>query len=157
MKAATLAGMSFGNAGVHVPHAMSYAVAGMIRDYHPEGWPKGPSLCLHGISVVVNAPAAFRFTASANPSRHLRAASALGADCAGAEPELAGEILAASLIALMREAGIPNGLQALNYGSEDVPQLAAGAFQQQRLLSISPREVSQTDLEAIYADAMRYW
>ena len=39
MWAATLAGIAFGNAGVHVPHAMAYAVAGQVRDFRPEGYP----------------------------------------------------------------------------------------------------------------------
>jgi len=157
MYAATLAGSSFGNAGVHIPHAMSYSVAGMIRDYRPEGWPTGEPLCPHGISVVVNAPAAFRFTAPVAPERHLEAAAALGVDTAGAAPDQAGEILADTLIALMREAGIPNGLGALGYTLDDIPGLVAGAHAQQRLLRQSPVPISESDLEGLYRDAMRYW
>ena len=157
MYAATMAGISFGNAGVHIPHAMSYSVAGMIRDYAPDGWPKNHVLCPHGISVVVNAPAAFRFTASAAPERHLEAADALGADVRDVALDGAGEILASRMIELMRVAGIPNGLQELNYDEADVAALASGAYQQQRLLTISPSPVRQHDLVALYKDAMRYW
>ncbi len=35
--AATFAGMGFGNAGVHVPHANAYPIAGRVRDYRPPG------------------------------------------------------------------------------------------------------------------------
>ena len=157
MYAATMAGMSFGNAGVHVPHAMSYSVAGMIRDYRPEGWPQDHALCPHGISVVVNAPAAFRFTGPAAPQRHLTAAAALGADTGGVAPNNAGALLADTMAAMMRETGIPNGLSDLGYGAADIPGLAKGAFAQQRLLSIAPLPVAIGDLEALYADAMRYW
>ena len=157
MYAATMAGMSFGNAGVHVPHAMSYSVAGMIRDYRPEGWPQEHALCPHGISVVVNAPAAFRFTGPAAPEHHLAAAAALGADTGGVAPNNAGALLADTLAAMMRETGIPNGLSDLGYGDDDIPGLAKGAFAQQRLLSIAPLPVSVEDLERLYADAMRYW
>ena len=31
--------MGFGNAGVHMPHAMSYPIAGMVKDYVPAGFP----------------------------------------------------------------------------------------------------------------------
>jgi alcohol dehydrogenase class IV len=157
MYAATMAGISFGNAGVHIPHAMSYSVAGMIRDYMPEGWPKHHSLCPHGISVVVNAPAAFRFTGPAAPARHLEAAQALGADIQDVPSEQAGDVLASKLIALMRKTGIPNGLQDLNYSEKDIAALASGAYQQQRLLTIAPRTVSEEHLVALYQDAMRYW
>lgn len=157
MYAATLAGIAFGNAGVHVPHAMSYSVAGMIRDYHPEGWPPDHALCPHGISVVVNAPAAFQFTAPAAPERHLVSADALGADTEGVALDDAGPILAERMIELMRTADIPNGLQALGYRADDIGGLVEGAYQQQRLLNQSPRPVTPEDLRAIYTDAMRYW
>jgi len=155
MYAATMAGISFGNAGVHIPHAMSYSVAGMIRRYQPEGWPSDHALCPHGISVVVNAPAAFRFTAAGSQQRHLQAARALGAEVgADADP---GEALAAAFVNLMRAAGIPNGLAALDYGEEDIPALVDGAFRQQRLLKQSPRPVTESDLAEMYRDAMSYW
>jgi alcohol dehydrogenase class IV len=155
--AATLAGISFGNAGVHVPHGMSYSVAGLIRTYQPAGWPTDHALCPHGLSVVVNAPAAFRFTAAGAPQRHIEAARALGAEVDGVEPEDGGRALAERLIELMRAAGIPNGLSDLGYGTDDIPALVEGAYSQQRLLAISPRPVSKGDLTELYADAMRYW
>jgi alcohol dehydrogenase class IV len=157
MYAATLAGISFGNAGVHVPHGMSYSVAGLIKDYYPAGWPRDHSMCPHGISVVVNAPAAFRFTAVASPERHWQAAQALGADMSGVDIEQGGEALAARMIELMRACDIPNGLSALNYSEADIPALVEGAFKQQRLLVNSPREVTESDLADLYRDAMTYW
>ncbi len=157
MYAATMAGISFGNAGVHIPHAMSYSVAGMIRNYKPQGWPEDHALCPHGISVVVNAPAAFRFTGPAACERHFDAALALGAEVRGCAPDEAGEILAAKMIEMMREAGIPNGLRALSYSEEDITALAKGAYQQQRLLTISPKPVHEEDLSRLYRDAMQYW
>ncbi|MCB1760943.1 MAG: iron-containing alcohol dehydrogenase [Gammaproteobacteria bacterium] len=155
--AATLAGIAFGNAGVHVPHAMSYSVAGLIRDYHPPGWPEEHSLCPHGISVVVNAPAAFAFTAQACADRHLEAAGALGIDTRDADANDGGTLLVEKMSELMRLSGIPNGLEALGYGSADIPALVEGAAAQTRLLRQSPRPVSKADLEGLYRSAMRYW
>jgi alcohol dehydrogenase class IV len=157
MYAATMAGISFGNAGVHIPHAMSYSVAGMIRSYYPDGWPGDHAMCPHGISVVVNAPAAFRFTGASAPERHLTALERLGEDISGTAPEDAGAALAEAFIRMMRAAGIPNGLGDLDYSETDIRALVDGAHRQQRLLTLAPRAVEKSDLEALYRDAMRYW
>ena len=157
MFASTLAGLAFGSAGVHVPHAMSYSVATLRHEFTATGYEEREPMVPHGIAVVINAPAAFRFTASANPGRHLEAAAALGADTAGVALDDGGEILARALIALMRETGLPSGIAELGYTEADVPALAEGAFAQQRPLVMAPRSVSRQDLESIYRDALRYW
>ena len=157
MFASTLAGLAFGSAGVHIPHAMSYSVATLRHEFTASGYQDRDPMVPHGIAVVINAPAAFRFTASANPARHLEAAAALGVDVRGAAPEQAGEILANAFIALMRETGLPSGIAALGYSDADVPWLAEGAFAQQRPLVMAPCAVTRPDLEAMYRDAMRYW
>jgi alcohol dehydrogenase class IV len=157
MFASTLAGLAFGSAGVHIPHAMSYSVATLRHEFTASGYEDREAMVPHGIAVVINAPAAFRFTSMANPQRHLEAAAALGADVAGAKPEDAGRILSQAFIALMRATGLPSGLAALGYQESDVPALAEGAFAQQRPLVMAPRSVSKADLEGIYRDALRYW
>lgn len=155
--AATLAGMSFGNAGVHIPHAMSYAVAGLNHDFRAKGYEHEGGMVPHGISVVVNAPAAFRFTAGACPQRHLTAAAALGADTVGAGPEDAGEILAGRLADMMRQTGLPNGLVDIGYTDNDIPALVSSAWPQQRLLAQAPKPVTEDDLADLFRDAMTYW
>ena len=155
--AAALAGIGFGNAGVHLPHGMSYPVAGMVSSYVPEGYPIDYPLVPHGFAVIVNAPAVFRFTASACPQRHLRAAAVLGADCAGAKDEDAGAILADCLISLMRQLGAPNGLRALGYTSQHIPSLIEGTLPQHRVTKLSPRPADAEDLAEIFADALTYW
>ena len=157
MFASTLAGLAFGSAGVHIPHAMSYAVATLKHVYTAKGYEDRDKMVPHGIAVVINAPAAFRFTASANPKRHFEAAAALGAEVAGAGPDDAGEILASAFIKLMRVTGLPSGIAELGYTDADVPALAEGAFAQQRPLVMAPRGVSKQDLEGLYRGAMRYW
>jgi len=157
MYAATMAGISFGNAGVHIPHAMSYSVAGMIRGYHPNGWPRDHAMCPHGISVVVNAPAAFRFTGPSSPERHLKVLECLGEPTGDIAPQDAGTALAARFIDMMRAAGIPNGLRDLNYTEADIPGLVEGAYRQQRLLTLAPCEVEKSHLKALYREAMQYW
>jgi alcohol dehydrogenase class IV len=157
MFAATLAGIAFGNAGVHLPHGMSYAVAGLVRDFRAPGYPQTEPMVPHGMSVIVNAPSVFRFTADACPERHLDGAAWLGADIRGAGPTDAGEILAGRLETLMRATGIPNGVAAVGYGEADVPALTAGAWAQQRLVKNAPKPVCEHDLAGLFRGAMRYW
>jgi alcohol dehydrogenase class IV len=157
MFASTLAGLAFGSAGVHVPHAMSYSVATLRHEFTAKGYEERDPMVPHGIAVVINAPAAFRFTASANAARHLEAAAAMGADVTGADLADAGEILAQAFIRLMRDTGLPSGIAALGYRESDVPALAEGAYAQQRPLVMAPRAVSKQDLEGLYRNALKYW
>jgi alcohol dehydrogenase class IV len=152
-----LAGIAFGNSGVHLPHAMAYSVAGLIRDYHPAGFPGHEPMCPHGISVIVNAPSVFRTTAEALPARHADAAAWLGADARGAGPDDAGETLVSRILQMMRETGMPNGISGLGYGDSDVPRLAEGAFAQQRLLTNAPIGVNAESLAQLYRGAKTYW
>lgn len=155
--AATIAGIGFGNAGVHIPHALAYPVAGMVRNYWPPDYHTEEPLVPHGISVVVTAPAAFRFTYPAAPERHLKAAALLGADVSGVAVADGAEVLPRALVGLMRDVGIPNGLSALGYGEADIPALVEGALKQQRILVNSPRDVGAEELRRILQDAMAYW
>jgi hydroxyacid-oxoacid transhydrogenase len=157
MWAATLAGIAFGNAGVHAPHGMAYAVAGLVREFRPSGYPPDEPLVPHGMAVIVNAPSVFRFTAEASPERHLEGARLLGADTQGADATDAGEVLANELIRIMRAVGMPNGLSGVGYTDEDVAILTEGAQPQQRLLQNAPREMTKPVLAELFRKAMRYW
>ena len=155
--AAALAGIGFGNAGVHLPHGMSYPVAGMVESYVPEGYAIDYPLVPHGFAVIVNSPAVFRFTAPTCPQRHLRAAEVLGADCSGAKDEDAGTILADRIVSLMRQLDAPNGLSALGYGSQHIPALVEGTLPQHRVTKLSPRAADAEELAGIFEDALSYW
>ena len=157
MMAATFAGVGFGNAGCHLPHGMSYPVSGMVRDFSPEGYPDDHAMVPHGMSVILNAPAVFRFTAPTNPERHLYAARLMGADTQGSGPEDAGDVLADAIIALLRRIGVPNGLEAVGYSPEDADALAAGAIPQKRVIGLSPRPVDESVLKDLFLDSMTLW
>jgi hydroxyacid-oxoacid transhydrogenase len=155
--AAAYAGIGFGNAGVHLPHGMSYPVSGMVKSYVPPGYPDDHPIVPHGMSVILNAPAVFRWTGQANPARHLEAARLLGAETRGAADEDAGSILADAIIAIMRRVRMPNGLAAIGFGPDDVDALVAGTLPQHRVTKLSPRPALEPDLRALFLDAMTYW
>jgi len=155
--AASYAGVGFGNAGVHLPHGMSYAVSGNVRTFMPDGYAVDHPLVPHGMSVILNAPAVFRYTASANPQRHLEAAEALGADVSRARADDAGRILADRITWFMQRLKMPNGLRAVGYGSSDVPALVAGTLPQHRVTKLAPRPAGPDELAALFEDAMTAW
>ena len=155
--AASFAGIGFGNAGLHLPHGMSYPVSGMARDYRPPGYAVDEPLVPHGIAVVLNAPAAFRFTGPACPERHLQAAEMLGADVSHARREDAGDILADRLIEFMQRLGIPNGLSAVGYTRDDIPALVQGTLPQHRVIKLSPRPVGAEELTMLFEQSMTIW
>ena len=157
MLAASYAGVGFGNAGVHLPHAMSYPVAGHVREFRPAGYLSDHPLVPHGMSVILNAPAVFRFTAPAAPERHLQAAAALGVDTAKSNLADAGAILADRLTWFVERLGLPNGLRAVGYRSSDVPALVEGTLLQRRLTTLSPRPAGAEDLTAMFEEAMTAW
>ena len=155
--AATYAGIGFGNGGVHLAHGMSYPVSGMVRSYVPEGYPPHRPLIPHGMAVVLNAPAVFRFTAPANPQLHLYAAQLMGKDISGASAGDAGEILAGAVVEMMRKVGMPNGLRAVGYGPDDIGKLVEGTLPQHRVTKLSPRPASAEDLKTLFLDSMTLW
>ena len=155
--AAALAGIGFGNAGVHLPHGMSYPVAGMVSGYIPPGYDVDHPMVPHGISVILNTPAVVRFTAPASPERHLRAAAALGADIAKASAEDAGKILADRVIHFMRILDVPNGLGAVGYTTADIPALVEGTLPQHRVTKLSPRPANESDLTSLFEASMTIW
>jgi len=157
MWAATLAGIAFGNAGVHVPHAMAYAVAGRVRDYLPAGYPDGAPMVPHGFAVAVNAPAVFRATAHTDPARHIAAAVALGGDASDAGSIEAGDLLAATVADLMRDIGAPNGIGGVGYTEADIPALVEGSAPQRRLLDNAPLAVNEPELADYFRAALSCW
>ena len=155
--AASFAGIGFGNAGVHLPHAMAYPVAGGVKQYRAPGYPSDHALVPHGFSVILNAPAVFAFTGRANPKRHLEAAAALGADVSRCRNEDAGQVLADRITWFMQRLNVPNGLAGVGYSSSDIPALIEGTLAQERLTKLSPRLVDAEALARIFEKAMRCW
>lgn len=155
--ASLMAGIGFGNAGVHIPHAMSYPIAGMVRDYFPSDYTVDEPLIPHGLAVIMGAPAAFRFTAPACTERQAEVAEMLGWNIQGIPRRTAAEALAEALLQLMRDLNLPSGLEELGFSTADIPKLVEGTLKQQRILATSPRPVDERSLIEIFRQAMRYW
>ncbi|MGH2969432.1 MAG: hydroxyacid-oxoacid transhydrogenase, partial [Solirubrobacteraceae bacterium] len=154
MLAASMAGVGFGSAGVHIPHACAYPIAGLKHAYQPPGYPDDHPFVPHGHSVIVTAPAAFRFTYDAAPERHHTVAELLAGEPI---PDPGPDTLPELLRQLMRDVGAPSGIAELGYTEDDVPALVEGALKQQRLLVVAPKEVGDADLTHILDASMRNW
>jgi hydroxyacid-oxoacid transhydrogenase len=152
--ASSYAGIGFGNSGVHLPHGMSYPVSGMVKSYSAPGYPSDHPMVPHGYSVVLNAPSVFRFTASANPHRHLEAAEALGANVSGVVPADSGKVLADRITWFIERLKLPNGLRALGYSSSDIPALVEGTLPQHRVTKLSPRPAGPEELGRLFENAL---
>ncbi len=157
MVGSTLAGIGFGNAGVHIPHSMAYPIGGMVRDYRPAGYDVDEVMVPHGQAVSITAPAAFRFTAPVWPKKHAHAAELLGLNSKGMSVKEAALSLSDQVIELMKDIGFPNGLNQMGFSEGDIPQIVEGTLKQQRLLVGCPRQVGQKELTQIAKDAMKYW
>ena len=152
MLSATLAGIGFGSAGVHIPHACAYPIAGLKHSYQASGYMK--SFVPHGISVIVTAPAIFRFTYDVDPEKHIKAAELLKGSVID---NPSSESLPYELIKLMKEVGVPTGIKELGYAEQDISEIIKGAMKQERLLSIAPKNISENDLNQILIQSMENW
>jgi len=154
MLAATMAGVGFGSAGVHIPHSCAYPIASVKHSYQPPGYPDDHPFVPHGHSVIVTAPAAFRFTYDALPERHHQVAEWLASEPIGdPSPDSLPDVLRQ----LMKDVRAPSGVAAFGYAEDDIPALVDGAMKQQRLLAIAPKEVREDDLRHIITASMANW
>jgi hydroxyacid-oxoacid transhydrogenase len=178
--ASTLAGVGFGNAGVHLCHGeyhsalfylytlraqltnqgMSYPVSGQNPGYKHAGYEVSSPIIPHGVSVAVTAPAVFKFTAASNPDRHLLAAEAFGVDISNVKRESAGEVLSEAIAKFLADLGDqPKGLKELGFNSEHIEGLVEGTIPQARVLMLAPglaKELQQErdQLRALFEEAM---
>ncbi|KAF1953676.1 NAD-dependent methanol dehydrogenase [Byssothecium circinans] len=161
--ASTLAGVGFGNAGVHLCHGMSYPISGQNPGYKHPGYQVEGNIIPHGVSVAVTAPAVFKFTGASNPERHLQAAECFGVDISNVKKESAGEVLGEALAEFLISLGDqPRGLKHLGFGKEHVDALVEGTIPQARVLMLAPSletsdvEAEREQLRGLFEEAMEY-
>lgn len=157
LMASTFAGIGFGNAGVHLCHAMSYPISGNMSSFFPAGYPADRGVVPHGLAVVMTAPAVFKFTAAACPERHLQAAAILGADVSNAKAADAGLILSDTLRKFLHNLDVENGLAGLGYTAAAIPALVEGTLPQHRVTKLSPQPVGREEITAILQDSLRIY
>ncbi|MGH3094482.1 MAG: hydroxyacid-oxoacid transhydrogenase [Streptosporangiales bacterium] len=151
--AALFAGMGFGNAGVHIPHACAYPIAGRVREYVPNGYLTDSPLVPHGQSVVLTAPATFARTFASSPDRHAWAATTLDPSVADLPDK--SSWLPTAIRRLMRDTGVPSGLVDVGYGEADIDGLVEGALAQQRLLGLAPVPVDADLLAEVFRSSIQ--
>ncbi|ORY00165.1 iron-containing alcohol dehydrogenase-domain containing protein [Clohesyomyces aquaticus] len=161
--AATLAGVGFGNAGVHLCHGMSYPISGQNPGYQHPGYEVDHTIIPHGVSVAVTAPAVFKFTGASNPERHLAAAECFGVDISQVKKESAGEVLGEALASFLVKLGDqPRGLKHLGFQNEHLDALVEGTIPQARVLMLAPSlemqnvDVEREQLRGLFEEAMEY-
>jgi alcohol dehydrogenase class IV len=137
---AMLAGMAFANSPVAAVHALAYPVG--ARFHVP-----------HGLSNSLVLPAVLRFNAGAAPELYGELADIVIPGCRGTAAEKT-DALVRHLAALPAELGLPTRLSEVGIVEADLPQLAADAMLQTRLLVNNPREMVQADAHAIYAEVL---
>jgi hydroxyacid-oxoacid transhydrogenase len=157
MLATVYAGMGFSNAGVHIPHAMGYPIAGNVRNFYPDDYPRTKPLVPHGMSTALCASASFLFTAKAKPERHKLIAQWMGMKTHESGADASGRALGEAFIGFMQRIGMPNGLEGVGYSANDISTLAEGALKQKRLLGLSPEPVTQQAVERILEQSMVIW
>lgn len=164
--ASSAAGMGFGNAGVHLCHGMSYAIASQVKQestgnkplFKPEGYDSADHILVpHGLSVIVNAPSVFSFTGISNPDRHANCARILkqartsdGTIYFPKPSPDTGRWLADEIRYLMDDLNVPVGLKPFGYELDDIPSLVEGTLPQHRVTKLSPRPVGRKELEDLF-------
>ncbi len=148
----SVAGIGFGHAGVHIPHAMGYPIAGLLREWHPRDYDFGYPISPHGISTAIPGAYVFRQLARMDFERFGRVNEFLG--ISAVQPHQVGDRLYDYYVNLLTDLDVPTTLGAIGFRDDDLDALVNGTLAQKRLLALSPKAVTVDDLAAMFSDAI---
>ena len=57
----------------------------------------------------------------------------------------------------MKDLEVPNGLSAIGFNKNDIPNLIKGTLPQHRVTKLSPRSANAEDLNKLFNDSMTLW
>lgn len=137
---ACLAGIAFANAPVAAVHALAYPIG--ARFHVP-----------HGLSNSLVLAPVTRFNLEFATAQYAQLGEIVVPGIVGTERQKA-DALVAYLGGLAGELGLPTRLREVGIAPTDIPQLAADAMKQTRLLVNNPRELTEQDAAALYEEAL---
>ena len=137
---ACLAGMAFANAPVAAVHALAYPVG--ARFHVP-----------HGLSNALVLAPVLRFNIPLACAQYAELGRIIGAPPEADDAEAA-DWFVATLGRLAPELGLETRLSQLGIDATNLPDLAADAMKQTRLLVNNPRELTYDDALAIYSEVL---
>ena len=137
---ACLAGMAFTNAPVAGVHALAYPIGARFH-------------VSHGLSNALMLGPVMRFNIAQAHGMYAQLGQIIKPGLQGSTTEQASQ-LADYLGGLAGSLGLPKRLLEVGITSNDIDQLACDAMLQTRLLQNSPREITLTDANALYREAL---
>ncbi len=138
--AANLAGAAFTSGGLGAVHGLAYVLG---TEYHLS----------HGRSNAVMLPRVMEYNLSGNFRKYAEIAEALGEPVTGLAPRIAAAKAVVAVNRLLEIIDLPANLSAYGIPKADLPKLVAGGMKQTRLFIPNPRDLTEKDVEAIYAAA----
>jgi alcohol dehydrogenase len=153
MLGASIAGIGFGHAGVHLPHAMAYPIAGMVEKWYPPDYDFGYAIVPHGISTAIPAAYAFRYLAKFYPERFAEVLRIMGIETSN-DPKEISETISEYYLHLLEDLSIPTKLRDIGFSESHLDKLVEGTLAQRRLLEQSPKRLSREELKKIFMEAI---